>query len=37
VRLYYNQVESHVRPCELSELESVVSLLERADKEDETW
>ena len=35
MRLYHNQVERHVGPCELCELELVVSLLERADEEDE--
>lgn len=32
-----NEVESHVCPCELGELELVVTLLEGADKEDEAW
>jgi hypothetical protein len=36
VRLYYNEVERHVGPCELGELESVVSFLERSDKEDKS-
>ena len=33
--LYDDQVESHVRPSELGELEAVVTLLKRANKEDE--
>ena len=37
VRLHDNQVESHVSPSKLSELELVVTLLERADEEDEAW
>ena len=37
VCLHDNQVESHVSPSELSELELVVALLERADEEDEAW
>jgi hypothetical protein len=36
VRLYYDEIESHVRPRELSELESVVSFLERSDEKDKT-
>lgn len=35
VRLHDNQVESHVSPSELSELELVVTLLERTNEEDE--
>lgn len=37
VCLDYDQVESHVRPGELSELEAVVALLEGADEEDEAY
>lgn len=37
VRLHDNQVESHVSPSELGELELVVTLLERANEEDEAW
>jgi len=37
VRLHNNQVESHVSPSELSELELVVALLERTNEEDEAW
>lgn len=37
VRLHDNQVESHVSPGELSELELVVTLLKRTDEEDEAW
>ena len=35
VRLHDNQVESHVSPSELSELELVVTLLERTNEENE--
>jgi hypothetical protein len=35
VGLYHDQVEGHVRPGELGELESVVALLQRADEEHE--
>lgn len=35
VRLHDNQVESHVSRSELSELELVVTLLERTNEEDE--
>ena len=34
VRLHDNKVESHVSPSKLSELELVVTLLERANEED---
>ena len=34
--LYDDQVESHVRPGELGELEAVVAFLERANKEDKS-
>lgn len=37
VRLHDNQVESHVSPGELGELELVVTLLERTNEEDEAW
>lgn len=35
VRLHDDQIERHVRPRKLGELESIVTLLERADEEDE--
>jgi hypothetical protein len=35
VRLYDDEVESHVSPSELSKLELVVALLERTNEEDE--
>jgi hypothetical protein len=35
VRLHDNEVESHVSPSKLSELELVVTLLERTNEEDE--
>ena len=37
VRLHNDQVKSHVGPGELSELELVVALLERANEEHEAW
>jgi len=37
VRLYHDQVESHVCPGELRELELVVPLLQRANEEDESY
>jgi hypothetical protein len=37
VRLHDDQVESHVGPGELSELELVVALLERTDEEHKAW
>jgi hypothetical protein len=37
VRLHDNQVESHVSPGELGELELVVTLLERSNEEHEAW
>ena len=37
VRLHDDQVESHVSPSELSELELVVTLLEGTNEEDEAW
>jgi hypothetical protein len=37
VGLNDNQVESHVSPSKLSELELVVTLLERANEKDEAW
>lgn len=37
VRLHDDQVKSHVGPSELGELELVVTLLKRANEEDETW
>lgn len=33
--LYDDQVEGHVRPSELGELEAVVTFLKRTNKEDE--
>lgn len=35
MRLYDDQIESHMRPCKLGKLESVVALLEGSDEEDE--
>lgn len=35
VRLDDNEVQGHVRPCEVGELEPVVTSLERCDEEDE--
>ena len=35
VRLHDNKIQGHVSPGELGELELVVTLLERANKEDE--
>jgi hypothetical protein len=37
VRLHNNEIESHVSPGELGELELVVAFLERANEEDEAW
>lgn len=37
VGLNDDKIECHVCPCELSELELVVSLFERHDEEDEAW
>ena len=37
VRLDDDQIERHMGPCELSELEAVVALLQRPDEENETW
>jgi hypothetical protein len=37
VRLHNNEVESHMSPGELGELELVVAFLERANEEDEAW
>lgn len=37
VRLDDNEVQGHVRPCEVGELELVVAGLEGRDEEDEAW
>ena len=37
VCLYYDQVKSHVSPCELGELKSVMSLLQGCNEEDEAY
>ena len=34
--LYDDQIEGHVRPGELGELEAIVAFLERGNKEDKT-
>ena len=35
--LYHDQVESHMRPGELGELESIMAFLKRANEEHEAY